>query len=115
MPQVKGGKVRGLAVTSAKRSPAIPELPTVNEALGLKGHELIAWFGASAGGHAAGRDREAHQAFNAAANDKALQERFASNLGFTVEPGPPEALARRTQIETAKWANYVKVAKIEPQ
>ena len=44
LPQVKGGKVRGLAVTSTKRSAAIPELPTVNEALGLKDYELIAYF-----------------------------------------------------------------------
>ena len=116
LPQVKGGKVRGLAVTSSKRSPAIPELPTVNEALGLKDYELIAWFGAYA---PAGTPPEAiarlNQAFNAAANDKALQDKFASNLGFTVEPGSPDALAKRTQAETAKWANYVKVAKIEPQ
>ena len=116
LPQVKGGKVRGLAVTSAKRSPAIPELPTVNEALGLKDYELIAWFGAYA---PAGTPPEViaklNQAFNAAANDKGLQDRFASNLGFTVEPGTPEALAKRTQVETAKWASYVKIAKIEPQ
>ncbi|MDO9291928.1 MAG: tripartite tricarboxylate transporter substrate-binding protein, partial [Hydrogenophaga sp.] len=44
LPQVKAGKVRGLAVTSSKRSPAVPELPTVNEALGLKDYELIAYF-----------------------------------------------------------------------
>lgn len=116
LPQVKGGKVRGLAVTSSKRSPAIPELPTVNEALGMKDYELIAWFGAYA---PAGTPPDAlaklNQAFNAAANDKALQDKFASNLGFTVEPGTPEALAKRTQTETAKWANFVKVAKIEPQ
>jgi len=116
LPQVKAGKVRGLAVTSMKRSPAIPELPTVNEALGLKDYELIAWFGVYA---PAGTPPEAiaklNQAVNAAANDKALQDRFASNLGFTVEPGTPEALAKRTQAETAKWASMVKVAKIEPQ
>jgi tripartite-type tricarboxylate transporter receptor subunit TctC len=56
-----------------------------------------------------------NQAFNAAANDKALQDKFESNLGFTVEPGSPDALAKRTQVETAKWASYVKVAKIEAQ
>lgn len=116
LPQVKGGKVRGLAVTSAKRSPAIPELPTVNEALGLKDYELIAWFGAYApAGTPAEVIAKLNQAFNAAANDKGLQEKFASNLGFTVEPGTPDALARRTQVETAKWASYVKIAKIEPQ
>jgi tripartite-type tricarboxylate transporter receptor subunit TctC len=116
LPQVKGGKVKGLAVTSMKRSPAIPELPTVNEALGLKDYELIAWFGAYApAGTPPDIVAKLNAAFNAAANDKALQEKFASNLGFTVEPGTPEALARRTQVETAKWASYVKVAKIEPQ
>jgi tripartite-type tricarboxylate transporter receptor subunit TctC len=116
LPQVKGGKVRGLAVTSTKRSPAIPELPTVNEALGLKDYELIAWFGAYApAGTPPDVIAKLNQAFNAAANDKALQDRFASNLGFTVEPGTPDALAKRTQVETAKWANYVKIAKIEPQ
>lgn len=116
LPQVKGGKVKGLAVTSTRRSPAIPELPTVNEALGLKDYELIAWFGAYApAGTPADVIAKLNQAFNAAANDKALQDRFASNLGFTVEPGTPESLAKRTQVETAKWASYVKVAKIEPQ
>ena len=116
LPQVKAGKVRGLAVTSSKRSPAIPELPTVNEALGVKDYELIAWFAVYA---PAGTPPEAiariNQAVNAAANDKGLQEKFAGNLGFTVDPGTPEALAKRTQAETAKWANMVKVAKIEPQ
>jgi len=116
LPQVKGGKVRGLAVTSTKRSPAIPELPTVNEALGLKDYELIAWFGSYVpAGTPPDVVTKLNQAFNAAANDKALQEKFASNLGFTVEPGTPDALAKRTQAETVKWANYVKVAKIEPQ
>ena len=116
LPQVKAGKIRGLAVTSGKRSPAIPELPTVNEALGFKDYELIAWFGAYApAGTPSDVVAKLNQAFNAAANDKALQDKFASNLGFTVEPGTPEALAKRTQTETAKWANYVKIAKIEPQ
>ena len=99
-----------------ERSAAIPELPTVNEALGLKDYELIAWFGAFApAGTPPDVIAKLNQAFNAAANDKALQEKFASNLGFTVEPGTPEALAKRTAVETSKWANYVKVAKIEPQ
>lgn len=44
LPQVQSRKIRGLAVTSMQRSKAIPELPTVNEALGLKDYELIAYF-----------------------------------------------------------------------
>lgn len=115
LPQVKGGKVRGLAVTSTKRSAAIPELPTVNEALGLKDYELIAYFAMFA---PAGTPPEVvarlNQAINAAANNKELQEKFAT-IGFVVEPGTPEALAQRTRLETAKWAKAIKDAKIEPQ
>jgi len=48
VPQVKAGKVRGLAVTSQKRSAVVPDLPTVNEALGVKDYELIAYFAAFA-------------------------------------------------------------------
>ena len=115
LPQVNGKKVRGLAVTSTQRSPAIPELPTVNEALGMKDYELIAYFAIFA---PAGTPPEVvaklNQAINAAANSKDLQEKFAAN-GFLVEPGTPEALGLRTQKETIKWAKAIKDAKIEPQ
>jgi tripartite-type tricarboxylate transporter receptor subunit TctC len=115
LPQVKGGKIRGLAVTSTKRSPAIPELPTVNEALGLKDYELIAYFAVFA---PAGTPPEVvaklNQAVNAAAQSKDIQDKFAP-IGFVVEPGTPEALAQRTKLETAKWAKAIKDAKIEPQ
>ncbi len=115
LPQVKGGKIRGLAVTSTKRSPAIPELPTVNEALGLKDYELIAYFAMFA---PAGTPPDAvaklNQAINAAAQSKDIQEKFAG-IGFAVEPGTPEALAQRSKLETAKWAKAIADAKIEPQ
>ena len=115
LPQVKAGKIRGLAVTSTKRSPAIPELPTVNEALGLKDYEMIAYFAMFA---PAGTPPEVvtkfNQAINAAAQSKDLQEKFV-HIGFMVEPGTPEALARRTQAESAKWAKAIRDAKIEPQ
>jgi tripartite-type tricarboxylate transporter receptor subunit TctC len=115
VPQVKGGKVRGLAVTSTKRSPVVPDLPTVNEALGLKDYELIAYFAAFV---PAGTPPEIitklNQAFNAAASSKDIQEKFSAN-GFAVEPGTPESLAQRGKIETAKWAKAIHDAKIEPQ
>ena len=115
LPQVKGGKIRGLAVTSSKRSAAIPELPTVNEALGLKDYELIAYFAVFApAGTPPDIVAKLNQAVNAAAQNKDIQERFAS-LGFAVEPGTPEALAQRNRLETAKWAKAIKDAKIEPQ
>ena len=115
LPQVKAGKVRGLAVTSTKRSPAVPELPTVNEALGLKDYELIAYFAMYVpAGTPADVIVKLNKAANAAANSKEVQEKFAG-IGFAVEPGTPEDLAKRGVIETAKWAKAIKDAKIEPQ
>lgn len=115
LPQVKGGKIRGLAVTSTKRSPAIPELPTVNEALGLKDYELIAYFAMFApAGTPPDVVTKLNQAINAAAQSKDIQEKFAA-IGFAVEPGTPEALAQRSKLETAKWAKAIADAKIEPQ
>ncbi len=115
VPQVKGGKVRGLAVTSTKRSSVVPDLPTVNEALGLKDYELIAYFAAYV---PAGTPPEIinklNAAFNAAASSKDIQEKFSAN-GFAVEPSTPEALAQRGKLETAKWAKAIRDAKIEPQ
>jgi tripartite-type tricarboxylate transporter receptor subunit TctC len=115
LPQVKGGKVRGLAVTSSKRSSAIPELPTVNEALGLKDYELIAYFAVFApAGTPPDVVAKLNAAVNAAANSKEVQEKFA-NIGFAVEPGTPAALAERNKLETVKWGKAIKDAKIEPQ
>jgi tripartite-type tricarboxylate transporter receptor subunit TctC len=115
LPQVTGGKIRGLAVTSTKRSPAIPDLPTVNEALGLKDYELIAYFAVYApAGTPPDIIAKLNQAVNAAAQSKDIQEKF-TGIGFTVEPGTPEALAQRGKVETAKWAKAIKDAKIEPQ
>ena len=115
LPQVKGGKVRGLAVTSAKRSPAVPELPTVNEALGLKDYELIAYFAVFApAGTPADIIAKLNNAVNVAAQSKEIQDKFAG-IGFAVEPGTPEALAKRSVAETAKWAKAIRDAKIEPQ
>ena len=115
LPQVNGGKVRGLAVTSTKRSAAAPNLPTVNEALGLKDYELIAYFAVFApAGTPPDVVRKLNDAFNAAARSKDVQEKFAP-IGFVTEPGTPEALAQRTKAETAKWAKAIKDAKIEPQ
>ena len=115
VPQHKAGKIRGLAVTSTKRSSAVPELPTVNEALGLKDYELIAYFAIFApAGTPPDIVNRLNQAINAAATSREIQDRFAGN-GFAVEPGTPEALAQRNRAETAKWAKAIRDAKIEPQ
>jgi len=115
VPQIKGGKIRGLAVTSTKRSSVVPDLPTVNEALGLKDYELIAYFAAFApAGTPADIINKLNAAVNAAAQNKEIQERFAA-LGFSTDPGTPADLAKRSVAETAKWAKAIKDAKIEPQ
>jgi tripartite-type tricarboxylate transporter receptor subunit TctC len=115
VPQHKAGKIRGLAVTSTKRVGVVPELPTVNEALGLKDYELIAYFAVFA---PAGTPPEAiarlNQAINAAANAKDLQDKFEA-IGFSIDPGTPEQLAQRNRAETAKWERAIRDAKIEPQ
>ncbi|HMS79589.1 MAG TPA: tripartite tricarboxylate transporter substrate binding protein [Burkholderiaceae bacterium] len=115
VPQHKAGKIRGLAVTSSKRAAAVPELPTVNEALGLKDYELTAYFAIFA---PAGTPPDVIARLNAAANraasDKDILDKFAPN-GFAVEPGTPEALAARNRAETLKWEKAIREAKIEPQ
>ncbi len=115
VPQVKGGKVRGLAVTSSKRSAVVPDLPTVNEALGLKDYELIAYFAVFA---PTGTPPEAiarlNKAINIAANAKEVQDKLSS-FGLVIDPGTPEDLAKRNQAESLKWAKAIRDAKIEPQ
>jgi tripartite-type tricarboxylate transporter receptor subunit TctC len=115
LPQVKAGKIRGLAVTSMQRSKAIPELPTVNEALGLKDYELIAYFALFA---PAGTPPDViallNRALNTAVADKDIIERFSA-IGFETAPGTPEALAQRNRLETAKWAKAIRDAKIEAE
>jgi len=115
LPQVKAGKVRALAVTSSKRSAVAPDLPTVNEAAGLKDYELIAFFGAYG---PAGMPRDAvqklNEVINAAARSKEVIDRFAA-LGMETSPGTPEAFAQRTAQEAVKWAKAIKDAGIEPE
>jgi tripartite-type tricarboxylate transporter receptor subunit TctC len=115
LPQVQAGKVRPLAVTAMKRSPVAPNIPTVNEAAGLKDYELIAFFAAYA---PAGTPKDAiaklNTAINTAARTKELADRF-STMGLEVNPGTPEGLAQRTAAEAVKWAKAIKDAGIEPE
>jgi tripartite-type tricarboxylate transporter receptor subunit TctC len=93
----------------------VPELPTVNEALGLKDYELIAYFAVFApAGTPPDIIAKLNAAINAASASKDIQDKFAPN-GFAVEPGTPEALAARNKAETTKWAKAIRDAKIEPQ
>jgi tripartite-type tricarboxylate transporter receptor subunit TctC len=115
LPQVQAGKIRGLAVTSLKRSAAIPELPTVNEALGIKGYELIAFFAAfGPTGMPTDAVMKLNKAINDAAKSKDLVEKFSA-MGFESQPGTPEALGQKIKLETVKWAKAIKEAGMQPE
>ena len=109
IPQIKTGRLRAIAVTSAKRSPLLPEVPTVSES-GLPGFEVNSWYGlfGPAGLPAALRTRLNGDVV-AILGDADLKERLAK-LG--AEPGPmsAEAFGRYVQSEIARWAKVVKAS-----
>jgi tripartite-type tricarboxylate transporter receptor subunit TctC len=113
LAQQKGGKLRGLAVTSAKRSALAPELPAIAEE--LPGYELIAWFAlvAPAGTPPAVVAR-LHERTATALAKPDVAARFA-NLGTDVAPMNPRELGSFIQSEIAMWARMSKAAGIEPQ
>jgi len=107
-PQVKAGKLRGLAVTSPKRSPSFPDLPAIAEA--VPGYEVVNWFGILA---PAGTPRaivaRVNKDLNAALGSAALRERLGSQ-GADVVGGTPEEFGRVIQSDFAKWAKVVKAS-----
>lgn len=116
LPQVRGGTVRPLAVTSQQRSAQVPDLPTVDEAAGTKGYELIAWFGMFApAGVPAEVTARLNAAVRAAAAAPELRTALGENLGMVIAPSSPEELAARVVSEAAKWAEAARVAGIEKQ
>ena len=105
MPHVKDGKLRALAVTSAKRSALTPDLPTVAET--LPGFDSITWFGLY-GPKGMPQDLAAkvNQAVNAALADADVKERFA-RLGAEPAGGAPQAFAEMVKADNAKWKKII--------
>jgi tripartite-type tricarboxylate transporter receptor subunit TctC len=105
MPHIKSGRLHALAVTSAKRDPTLPDVPTVAET--VKGYEATAWFGI---GMPKGSPREAIDKINATVNaalaDPGMLKRYA-DLGGTPIGGTPEDFGRVIKAETDKWAKVV--------
>jgi tripartite-type tricarboxylate transporter receptor subunit TctC len=114
VPSVKGGKIRALAVTSTKRLPLLPEVPTMAES-GLPGFESFNWQGivVPAGTPRAIVDR-LNREFNAIL---ALPEQRDAILATASEPagGTPEEFRDFIRSETAKWAQVVRAANIQPE
>jgi tripartite-type tricarboxylate transporter receptor subunit TctC len=113
-PQVKAGAVRGLAVSSAKRSAAMPEFPTMQEA-GVPGYELVGWIAAFAPkGTPAPIVKRLNEEFHKALGDKDLVASLHA-LGVDPAPGTPEQLRDWVRSETKKWGDLARNANIQPE
>ncbi|MBK6006243.1 tripartite tricarboxylate transporter substrate binding protein [Ramlibacter ginsenosidimutans] len=102
---IRGGAVRALGVTSAQRSPALPDVPSVAEV--VPGYEASAWFGMSV---PKGTPRpiveRLNREVNAALADPAMKAKLAE-LGGVPIPGTPEDFWKLHRMETEKWAKIV--------
>ena len=113
LAQMKGEKLRPIAVTSEKRSRLAPEIPALAEE--LPGYELIAWFALMApAGTSPDTVARLHRIVDASLAKPEVAARFAA-LGTDVAPMNPQQLAAFIQSEIAKWAKMTKEAGIEPQ
>ena len=114
MPQIKAGRIRALAVSTAARSALLPAVPTVSES-GLKGYESGNWFGIFA---PAGTPRPVIDRLNAAINKAMTSGEMKDRLlsqGAEPLSGSPEDLGRHVQREIAKYAKIVKQAGIKTE
>jgi tripartite-type tricarboxylate transporter receptor subunit TctC len=102
---IRGGSVRALGVTTAQRSPALPDVPTVAET--VPGYEASAWFGAAVPkGTPAAVIARLNREFNAALADPTMKAKLA-DLGGVPIPGTPEEFWALHRMETEKWAKIV--------
>jgi tripartite-type tricarboxylate transporter receptor subunit TctC len=108
---IKAGKMRALAVTSPRRSPVLPDLPTLAEA-GVQNVEVASWQAivAPKGLPPALRDK-AHAAFVEALNDPRVREQFVS-IGYEMVAGTPRQFAEFQRQEYARWKSVIEAGKI---
>jgi tripartite-type tricarboxylate transporter receptor subunit TctC len=114
LPQVKAGKIRALAVTPTKRSPALPDVPTVAEA-GVPGYVSSAWFGLVAPAATpkpviAKLHAETVRILQMPDVNARLADQGAEPVGST-----PEQFDKHIRSEIAKWAKVIKEANVEQQ
>jgi tripartite-type tricarboxylate transporter receptor subunit TctC len=109
---IKQGKLRALAVTTATRSPELPDVPTVADT--VPGYEASAFFGVSAPrGLPAEVLARLNAEINAGLRDPRLKVRF-DELGATTRPGTPDEFTKLIATEVAKWAPVVKASGAKP-
>ena len=108
---IEGGRLRALAVTSATRSPAWPNTPTLAES-GVPGYVAESWYGLYA---PAGTPAEAIRRLNAAVKVAVQSEAFRKRIqeeGLITSAGAPEELERYVRTEEARWRKLVQDARI---
>ena len=114
VPQVKEGKLRALAVTTAMRSPALPEVPTLSEA-GLADQEADTMIGIIL---PAGTPRTIvdllHRETKKAFAQSDVQEKLKA-LGFDAVVNTPDEFSERIKVEVPKWAKVIRDANIKPE
>jgi tripartite-type tricarboxylate transporter receptor subunit TctC len=114
LPQIKGGKLKALGVGSAKRIPALPDLPTIAEA-GVPGYEVTNWWGivAPAGTPRAVIER-LHRELTAIVGSAETKKRFETEGAEPLQMNPDE-FGRFMAAETSKWARVVREARIRAE
>jgi tripartite-type tricarboxylate transporter receptor subunit TctC len=114
IPQIRAGRLRGLGVTSAKRSAAAPELPTLDEA-GVPGYEATQWYGLLApAGTPPQIVKRLHADMVQILNSADVKSRLA-NDGAEPVGDTPEQFGKFIRAELAKWAQVARDAGIKPE
>jgi tripartite-type tricarboxylate transporter receptor subunit TctC len=110
--QVNAGRLRAYGVTSAQRSPAAPDLPTIAEA-GVPGYEAVQWYGLMApAGTPDAIVEKLYQGVVYALRDPGVQEKFR-NFGARPVGSSPAEYSRRVREDMAKWAKVISAAGIK--
>jgi tripartite-type tricarboxylate transporter receptor subunit TctC len=114
VPHIKAGKLRALGFSMTRRSPLLPDLPTIDEA-GVKGYDMSYWFAAYApAGTPAAVQKRLNELLTAAVRAPAAKAFFETS-GAEAWTSTPEELARHQAAETLKWGKVIKAAGIEPE
>jgi tripartite-type tricarboxylate transporter receptor subunit TctC len=114
LPQARAGRLRALAVTTPKRLPTAPDIPTMGEA-GVPDYELVNWFGVFLpAGAPQPLVRRLAEIVNAVTASQAAQD-FYARVGGEPFAGSPEALKKLIESEIPAWGRLVKAAGIEPE
>jgi len=114
VPHMRSGKIKGLATSSAQRSPSAPDLPTVSEA-GVTGYEMSTWLGLST---QAAVPRPIIERLNHEVGEwlrlPSTREKLAAQ-SLDPMPGTPEEMAERIRNEIPTWTKVMRAAGIEPE